>query len=199
MNLGLPRRRLVRIALALTVLGVAGYLAGPDCYWRCVGWWGRESFYAGRPTSYWRAELARWFVIPVPGLHEPPGVLVWVQRPPAWLRPLVRQAGTVGGYRLWNDHDHRCRTLPWGPGSVPVLIELLDDPDWETRRKVVFHLAELGEAARPAVPALLKVRPAKPAPEQYFSREASFYRQTQYALSRIAPALEREPVARGLD
>src|SRR5213080_3365680 len=45
--------------LTLGFLGIAVVLAAFN-YWSIVGWLRQESFYDGRPTSYWEAELEQW-------------------------------------------------------------------------------------------------------------------------------------------
>jgi hypothetical protein len=111
----MTRRNLVWVLLAAAATGaVALYLL----WWPVVGWWRHESFYQGRPTSYWRSELDQWYIY-----HQPSGgKTIWRRHDPWDHAP---------GWACWMARDNFAPPLMDGdPAAEPVLTELLaDSPD----------------------------------------------------------------------
>jgi hypothetical protein len=151
------RRRLLGL-LALTAL--VGVLAVPAVHWRLIGWWWGEPFWQGRPASYWRAEVA-----------DSELLLAWSGRrmatngfpaaPPLIL--LARRSGPLDPVLRWLADQldrpelaslYHSPFLNRDASAVPVLTALLRDPEPKVRLYAVHSLAYLGEAARPAWPAL---------------------------------------------
>jgi hypothetical protein len=148
----MSRRWLLRAVLLLSVV-LVGALAVPVVHWRLWGWLRGESFYRGRPTSYWSREAADWCMDHdwgcIPGLrrHTLPDVL---------------------GYDR-TDRLERCLHIPPRQGeaaevlwagdeaAVPVLIELLKDEDSDVRGEAARALGRAGPRARGAIPALVEL------------------------------------------
>jgi hypothetical protein len=174
----MSRRRLLGAGVLLGVL--LGALALPAVRWQL---WGRlrgEAFYRGRPTSYWTGRL-RTESCEVRQYADPRargGMAVRVVTRPGPYRPPV-----IG--RL-------CRLLGVGPPAeevlfdggeagrlVPVLIELLKDPDPSVVRVAALSLGALGPAARESAPALAAALAA--------CSDENLRLVLAYALSRTAP------------
>jgi hypothetical protein len=117
------------------------------------GWLFGEEFYEGRPTSWWRRELAQWEIVDVTpagifvdGKIQPfaPSVFIY-QRDRTWWDRL-RQ----GDWSFWQDRPGRIdftNNSFSGPPIVngqaeaePVLRALLDDPSPRVRRMVRLGL-----------------------------------------------------------
>lgn len=100
-----------------------------------------ETRYRGKPTSYWRQRVLAASVIP----DENACQNVDYFAPPDPERP----AGShpTGLYRPLRDD----------PEAVPVLIEMLKDPDMRLRWYAALCLGELRADAHAAVPALVEV------------------------------------------
>src|SRR5262249_43958257 len=58
----MKRRHLLWVALVLFLLAAIFLL--PASRWRIIGWTKGESFYRGRPTSYWREEILFYHNVP---------------------------------------------------------------------------------------------------------------------------------------
>jgi hypothetical protein len=107
-----------------------------------------ESFYRGRPTSYWSQKIC--------SCPNPPRYERWFLRPafrptPAsWLDQLKQTAGF--GRPVYTFHVRPLRDED--AAAVPVLVELLRDPDAGVRMYVAETLGPLGGKAKAAVPAL---------------------------------------------
>jgi HEAT repeat protein len=94
-----------------------------------------ESFYAGRPTSYWS-----------------PAVRAWTQSRFGIKRdPLMEKM-----MKLLNLSDEiaKPQVLEGGRTALQVLIALLKDEDSNVRQEAAVALGNLGPLAKPAIPAL---------------------------------------------
>jgi HEAT repeats len=149
-------RRVLLGAFLLLVVVLAGSLFSPGvrwCVWRLRG----ESFYRGRPTSYYRETLKRpygrpngWY------FYAPHGFWGVMAPPPPW--PLESRPQVAAVYR-------RLGHAPGPPEVVfdlaeadrvlPVLTELFQDRDAVVAVHAATILREMGPLARPAVPALV--------------------------------------------
>ena len=114
------RTRWFLALFTLTALGVTAFWLHHTRI--AIGWWRGEAFYKGRPTSYWREELALYSRIP----QERPGVPVegrWTRGQTFFERQLsnLGLSNTVSSFVL-DDSD-----------AVGVLAELLNDPDDDIR------------------------------------------------------------------
>ena len=148
----MSRRRLLRAVLLLGVVLAGALLALPGVRWPL---WGRlrgESFYRGRPTSYWRR-----LILDYPGQatldHRqiPEDMqLGWDCAPATPVDSLRRVCGL----------PYQLARLPYPfeenvPEAIPVLTELLRDGNPGVRLYAAGCLGDIGPAAKPAVPALL--------------------------------------------
>jgi hypothetical protein len=130
----LPKSRRGRLALA------GGLLAALAAYWYGFEYRPWEDHFRGRPTSWWDRELAREW----DGPTRPEGQ-------PGWRERLARYGLATPA------PGSPARALRAGdPAAAPVLAGLLESQDRRTRGLAVEELTALGEAARPAVPALLR-------------------------------------------
>jgi hypothetical protein len=117
----MKRRHLLWAALAFFLL--AAIFLFPASRWRIIGWIKGESFYRGRPTSYWREEILFYHHVPLdksfletifggifgPPQREPLEEPFWGNEP-FWI--------TQGG--PWGEHYQ-------DPASLWVVLELLED------------------------------------------------------------------------
>lgn len=142
-----PRYRFLGLCLLLAwCLGLM--LAIPACRWRLIGLLRWESFYDGRPTSYWRAQIQ--------ALHRDPSREVRVYRAlrssilgkPMRLLGIGEPVPIPPLYRTPVERD---------PEAVPVLAELLGDADATVRLYAVGNLAWMRRGAEAAVPALVRL------------------------------------------
>jgi hypothetical protein len=133
------RRRLVLVSAAAVVL--SGMLALPGVHWRLYGWAKGEAFFRGRPTSYYRPFCHKDYFLPTGMVTIDPYEGGWVQR-------LLGRWLTHRLFDKYNPLDD-CDSA-----SVPVLVELLRDPDWEVRFWAVCYLEGVRPPARDALPAL---------------------------------------------
>jgi hypothetical protein len=152
-------------------------LALPVCHWGLIGLLKRESFYNGRPTSYWsqqiraycefrfsdqpKAKITLWFEdfkyllgLPVPA--APPLCLGPVERDNCRAELMVlRQVAAERGSRLEKFIVLQFVNSEFGdPAAVPVLIELLRDADEFVRLYATRLLGTISPAASSAVPEL---------------------------------------------
>lgn len=100
-----------------------------------------EAFFNGRPTSYWSRELSHWFTLPVSGANQTfTGIwLRWPTRWEGWCNELgIGELLSHRSAELWQDG------FPLSEGdlsAVPVLLQLLPDPDPNIRCIAVLGLA----------------------------------------------------------
>jgi hypothetical protein len=126
---GIPsvmRRKRLRWLGLLCVLLLAGTILHPAVYWHTYGWVRGESFYQGRPTSYWREEIR------AVDQGSFLGGIIRVDPKPSWAPEIMRP--------LWGDVRQGMMdttllpailSLERDPAAVPVLLELAqDDDDW---------------------------------------------------------------------
>jgi HEAT repeats len=155
------RHKLLVALVSSAALAVA--LSIPGVHWRLYGWSRGEAFWHGRPTSYWRGEVtASEVFLPDCGVGQegvPLALRVHFYRPEA--RPLEAVRNRV--CRLLGSPLQMATALrPPLPdtdaSAVPVLRELLSDPEPKVRYCAVVELARLGEAARPATTDLARLR-----------------------------------------
>jgi HEAT repeats len=151
------RRRL--LLFALLAAGGAAVLLSPPVYWRVVGTVRGEALLQGRPTSYWRGELASaWCtrsslvsdsppVVQVELMHQRWELVAWAGR---WIQHFTGWSPRVGT-------DFVPLVPSDDPAALPVLVVLLDDPDAKVRAGAAGALGSMGAAARPAVPALRRL------------------------------------------
>jgi hypothetical protein len=142
----MTRPALVRTFFFLAI--VMAPLLVPGVRWRLWGTLRGESFYRGRPTSYWSREVSRCpktsdYRCSLAGLWHAPRV------------PATRVDGVKAVFGL--PHTVTSPRFPLrddDPSAVPVLIDLLKDPDPGVRMYAAESLGGLGTAAAAAVPAL---------------------------------------------
>jgi len=128
-------------------LAIALALATPLCRWSLIGFFHGESFYAGFPTSRWRQAIQEWRV----------------SRPssdrfsylPARVRTLLKLHDSQPLAPLYARGANSGRSPEADPAALPVLIELLQDPDGNVRCYALDTLRELGSNASRAVPAVV--------------------------------------------
>jgi HEAT repeat protein len=127
------RRRLVWLGIALpaVLLAVPGFYVVP-------GLLKREKFFRGLPASYWRSQLK---------------AFEWEKdRRLAWSTSSVGRAVDALGIGLPSRSP-----LFRDPAAVPMLIDLLQDPDRSVRFQAVLATGYIGPPAAAAVPELLRL------------------------------------------
>jgi hypothetical protein len=131
------------VVLLVTLTVAVVPLACTPALW---GWLQGQAFYRGRPTAYWRDRVLAWLhptdlsTLTTPRPKMPPSA--------GWLDLLFASPGVPGA-----------DPIPEGDaGAIPVLVELLRDPDAFVRLYAIGKLKALGSRAREAVPALLALR-----------------------------------------
>jgi hypothetical protein len=144
--------------VTVPLLGILAAWVVPPWRTAVVGACNGESKYQGRYTNYWREELLYWEVAADAISREgPPGVgvrsrfTVWCRSPHPWVERLAVAVGRPSPGRSYD-----CPLLAGDPDAVPVLMELLRDPDPKVRLIAIQGLEIVGPAAGPAVPALLR-------------------------------------------
>jgi hypothetical protein len=141
---------------------VLGVLSLPPVHWSLLGCIRGEPFYRGRPASYWRADIMAcephmgFVCFLVDGSRFPPQTLTvdWIRR---LSRPTLLVLQWVQRWdveKLGEFLDPPPPMQECDPSAVPVLMALLGDPDPNVRYFAVQKLANLGGAARPALPIL---------------------------------------------
>jgi HEAT repeats len=142
-----------RRALLLVCLPLLGLvLTALSPFWRppLIGLYRGESTYQGRYTNEWRADLQQWEVIDR-GKCDGSPFRCRLRRPPfwnQWLRLPTASASPPFEQHPLMQHD---------PASVPVLLDLLHDPDPEIRLIAIEALEKIGPDARAAVPVLFEL------------------------------------------
>ena len=124
----MTRRRVLLLASALLAITFACSVFRSDL----TGWWRGEAKYKGRYTNSWRAELLQWDghrdAVHIVLLNLPQHQSSWWESLRDKLLPSAN-ARTPDVWLLLDDD----------PEAIPVLIELLRDPE----RKVRMHTIEL--------------------------------------------------------
>jgi hypothetical protein len=146
-------KRRWQLWLGLTILLLAGgFFLLPAVRWSVIGWASGEAFYQGRPTSYWSQEAQNLnsLVVTVGGSVE----RHWVHN--IWMRRLSWEEEVLEKLKLrtMNLESNDFPLLNPDPTALPVLIELLDDPDSQVRQIAAQGLERLGPEAAPAITAL---------------------------------------------
>ena len=171
------RKHILRSAFAMSALCTLG-LFTPHLYWGVVGWTRDESFYAGKPTSYWR-EFAQeeyangswrpvlWsmyisgsgnpypFVMNYPVVCSYTSTLLAIPAPPA--TPTARLRNTLFE---WKDVCLPARRLKWSdleadPDAAGVLRELFGDADARVRAAAAMTLVRHEKGVKEVLPALI--------------------------------------------
>jgi hypothetical protein len=103
--------------------------------------------YRGKPTRFWRTELDDWCTA------QDWGCIQCEERPRSWLETTVWKHFGVGhapggaiASQLWEGD----------PEAIPVLIELLRDPDGGIRAQAAYALGCIGPKAKDAVLPLME-------------------------------------------
>jgi hypothetical protein len=114
----------------------------PAVHWRLIGWWRGEAFYRGRPTSYHRlfGRASRCHLGWAVEFPEPKFA--------SWVRQHVSS-----DLADWL-HDSQPPMSAPGADAVPVLLQMLGDPDQSVRIVAVGWLHIVRPPARDALPAL---------------------------------------------
>jgi hypothetical protein len=153
----MKKRWAFRLAVGITGLTLISLLPLPRVM--LLGCLRRESFYKGRPTSYWSGVVKRWSEY-VKTLRVKGGGGVRTRQPPAPPPPpptvFDRLEALIG--RLTQD-DFDPPDWESDPAAIPVLLELLSDPDAEVRKyaaRTFVHMGPMGEAALPKLTDLLR-------------------------------------------
>jgi hypothetical protein len=136
--------------LAVVLAVSAWVLLSPDARLIVVGLYRGEKFYQGKPTGYWSKRLQDH-----PNtLHSSAGAGSEFAARPATLLDSVK-ALTGIGKPAFTPAD------PWltegDPEALPVLQDLLHDPNPDVRGYAAEALGEYGPTARASVPALLGI------------------------------------------
>lgn len=175
----MTRRRMVTVAVLLVAV-VATFVV-PTIYWRVVGWAKHESFYQGRPTSWWVRDIRRTYApVNTPDMPLTTYTTAEIARDPGPALQQLRLA-MAGSSHVSFMREY---ATPWYEASVDVvvnnprpagvlydggrpplldgdaeglavLMELLVSDDVKSRQVAACGLGELGKAAQPAV-ALLR-------------------------------------------
>jgi hypothetical protein len=147
----MKRRRLFWLSLLLLLL-VLAVVVFPASRWRIIGWVKGEAFYDGRPTSYWSERIKARHV-----RHDERSKLI-----------LAKANNTYSWTRLWSDltgrdtedlSDPLCTQESAYPfadtAAVPVMIELLGDPESQVRIYTCHALVTVEGSNKAAIPALV--------------------------------------------
>jgi hypothetical protein len=161
------KKLLNRRGICLLLLLAAGIaLVSPPVRWRIIGCIKNESFYQGRPTSYWRARITTWReqfaryartgIPPSEDLSDDAS-LALLQK--YLLCPNDRQA-LVPPLSLDDAHMTIGGAFLSDPAGLAVLIELVRDPNREVGlyalERIVALDAQDGQAAIPVLVEVLK-------------------------------------------
>ncbi len=142
-------RRQIAVCSGLAVVAVLlGFLLLPDTRLIIVGLYRGEKFYQYKPTGYWSKRL-----LDHPNmLHSGAGGASMIPMRPATLLDRAKVATGIGR-STFTPAD------PWlteaDPEALPVLQDLLHDPNPDVRAYAAEALGNYGPKAEPAVPALL--------------------------------------------
>jgi hypothetical protein len=152
LRLQLMKRRMVVASCLLCLSIFAAILVVPGGYTLPAGLVNGESFYRGRPTSYWHQELS----LQDEELWSPLSCDYYICRSPTtfetWFDRLRGRTVTM----------RRSALLEGDPAALPVLLELLRYRDCKTRRAVALGLASIGPKAKAAVPTLVEIAQTTP-------------------------------------
>jgi hypothetical protein len=158
----------------LLLLLVGASLLHPSVHWRLIGWVRGEAFYQGRPTTYWQQRIQEY-----QQLTEDERWSAWNDH---WMRTVEKLLGLPPDdyhpavlyhddpatmpvrLELLRDANPDVRKavalnigvigLPARP-AIPILIDLLEDPDLSVQRTAANALMSYGpEEAKEAVPSL---------------------------------------------
>jgi HEAT repeat protein len=186
-------RRRRRLLISLALLALLGVLALPGVHWRLIGWWHGEVFYDGRPASCWSSRIQK-YGYGLPDISKHGGRY--------YVRPYDPLARVKQAFGLANAYDPFVdREVPFfdpDPDAVPVLIVLLADPEPTVRGYAAVALRRfgeegMGEAAKPAIPALRRLLTDISAiPGEYNYRQATVADTAARALQRIDPDALKE-------
>jgi hypothetical protein len=176
----------IGLLVVLGVVGLAGVLTVPAVHWHIVGWARREPFYAGRPASYWRAEVAECQVVRgwlTSFFGTPAGPCSVILLRPA--NPVVKAKRRVEAWLgVGPALPLLIEPLPdFDREAVPVLASLLDDPNAKVRWFAAMRLGDIGPDALAAVPAL---REAVDDPAEVFEGD-TVGKAARKAVERIDP------------
>lgn len=128
-----------RLLLGLAVL--AALLLTRLTYWRVVGHSRGESFFRGRPTSYWRQEILDYHV-------------AWSRYKTCWV-PTTPTDRLRASFGLDDRLGHEAPLLSEGdPAAVAVLLELRRDEECTARSDALVGLGKIGDRDPRVVPAL---------------------------------------------
>jgi HEAT repeat protein len=135
----MTRRWRLWLVLALLLLVGAAAL-WPPVRWRVIGWVRGEAFYDGKPTSFWRSEIQ--------------GYAALLEGEPA---PVFYQLKEWAGWQAADGTDIvPALLIVDDPATIPVLMELMQDPDPQVRYWAMEGLPRDPTGA-PALPILLKL------------------------------------------
>jgi hypothetical protein len=118
------RRLLLGLGVLLAAAVAAVLLPTPRLV--CLGWLRGESFYRGRPASFWSGELKSALVRATPPGGDESRLSLALPAPSVWDRCLERLGGEPHNTRVF-------RLFEGDPAVVPVLTELLSDGDPHVR------------------------------------------------------------------
>jgi hypothetical protein len=142
----MKRRQLLLTLLLLLLLG--GLLLVPQVRWPIYGWLRGEAFYQGMPTSYWSIQIDRHYGLTKDRIDD--------------LRQLLGlRSGVVSDDRV----------LSVDVGAVPVLTELLSDPEPKVRWAAVWQLYMVAPENQASIPVLLDLLRAS---ETYIRNDAIY-------------------------
>jgi hypothetical protein len=172
----LKRRRLV---IAVVGVGLLGTFL-PELYWRVLGWMRNESFYQGRPTTWWVREIRlRYAPFNAPdkqltlytaaevahdsaptlkelreAMHGPSHISFMRQYTASWYEESmdrITNSPRLAGVVYQGD---RPTLLDGDPQALGLLMQLFASDDLKSRQLAACGLGELGKAAEHAIPAL---------------------------------------------
>jgi hypothetical protein len=175
-------RRIAVVVVAVVLIVLACWPELPYCV---LGWLSNETFYEGRPASLWRKEVKAW-------CNRTAG------RPVRRPFPLSYFSAIFG-----SGIPSEPAVLQGGPRSLPVLLELIDDPDPKVWSAVIRRLRELGPLARDAIPNLThaldnpnpSIRDNAAQCLEVIDRKQAAAILTHKALTASAPATQDEVIA----
>ena len=159
------RKLLKARRISLLLLFTAGMaLLSPPVRWRILGYAKNESFYQGRPTSYWSGRITTWRQqfrrYAQTGLL--PSEEWWGNSLPAALRrvfpgPNDRQA-LIPPLSLDDEQMPIGGAFISDPAALAVMMELVGDPDYDICLYALQRLIALdAQVGRTAVPLLIEV------------------------------------------
>lgn len=134
-----------KLPIVFLVILLAGTLATPFCRYGIVGLARGESFYKGRPTSYWRGVVKHFA-----GLLKsvPIGKTAVFPPPTTFLDNAHAFLGKILSKEIGVPPDESDFS------SLPIYIELLSDEDADVREYAAVVIGKMGPSAKAAVPGL---------------------------------------------